>query len=192
MQTGDPNSTHTHSTNLLTPLSKKPSNTPFLTPFPYHTSHLPPTKYSRNRTTAIPISTPPNTLKTRPWSREGEERRAHNLTNTQWHTMPFLPYNHLRLLYPSHPWLSLTGHPVQRYDAAHEAQSGWTTAKQTLKRMGGEGQQFLEQKWQKGRKSAIFLIVPWQRPEINFLKTFLNSFGFYSFFVFFFSTVGIS
>ena len=102
--------------------------------------------------------------------------------------MPFLPYNHLCLIYPSHPWLSLTGHPVQRYDydAAHEheAQSGWTTAKQTTKWRGGERQPFLEQKLRKKRESAIFLVVPWQRPKKNFLNTFLSGFNFYSFFVF--------
>ncbi len=177
---------------MLTPLSKHPSNTPFFTLFPSNTSHLPTTKYSRSRTTVIPSSIPPNTLKTKTWSRVGEERRAHNLTNTQWHTMPFLPYNHLCLLYPSHPSLSLTGHPVQRYDAAHEARSGWTTAKKTTKTRGGEGQQFLEQNWQKRGKSTMFLVVPWQRPEKNFLKTFWSGFSFYFFFVFIFSTVEIS
>ena len=159
MQAGDPNSTHTHCTNLLIPLSKNSSNTPFLTPFPSHTSHLPPTKYSRGRTTAIPSSTPPNTLKTRPWSREGEERSAHKRTNTQWHTMPFLPHNHLSLLLPSHPWLSLTEHPVQRYADAHEAQSGRTPAEQTTKTRGGEGQLFwnkTDKNEEKVRSFALF------------------------------------
>jgi hypothetical protein len=73
---------------------------------------------------------------------------------------------------------------VQRSGAAHEAQSGWTTAKQTTKWRGGGRQPFLEQKLRKKRESAIFLVVPWHRPKKNFLNTFLTGYNFYSFFVF--------
>jgi hypothetical protein len=65
-----------------------------------------------------------------------------NLTNNQWHTITFLPLNRLCHLYPPHPSLSLTVHPAQRYAAANEAQSGWTTSTQTTQNRGGEGQHF--------------------------------------------------
>jgi hypothetical protein len=64
VQVGSPNYTHTNNTNMLTPLSKRSPNSPFYTPFPSHISHQHPDKYSPNRTTVIPSSPPPNTLKT--------------------------------------------------------------------------------------------------------------------------------
>ena len=64
VQVGSPNYTHTNNTNMLNPLSKRSPNSPFYTPFPSHISHQHPDKYSPNRTTVIPSSPPPNTLKT--------------------------------------------------------------------------------------------------------------------------------
>ena len=128
---------------MLTPLSKRSPNSPFYTPFPSHISHQHPDKYSPNRTTVIPSSPPPNTLKTgkKQGCHVGRERES--LTKTQWHTMTFLPLNRLCHLYPPHPSLSLTGHPVQRYAAANEAQSGWTTTTQTTQKRGGGRAAFL-------------------------------------------------
>ena len=142
MQARSPNYTHTYSRNMPTPLSKRSPNTPFYTPFPSHISHLHPDKYSPNRTTAITSSPPPNTLKTGKNKVVKSGGRGRSLTNTQWHAMTFLPLNRLCHLYPPHPSLSLTGHPVQRYAAANEAQSGWTTATQTTQKWGGEWQHF--------------------------------------------------
>jgi hypothetical protein len=73
--------------------------------------------------------------------------------------------NHLPTIQPPLSPLKIApftvpNYPVQRYGAAHEAQSGWTTGKQTTKTRGGEGQQFLEQNFEKRGKSAIFLVVP--------------------------------
>ena len=95
MQARSPNYTHTYSRNMPTPLSKRSPNTPFYTPFPFHISHLHPDKYSPNRTTAITSSPPPNTLKTGKNKVVKSGGRGRSLTNTQWHTMTFLPLNRL-------------------------------------------------------------------------------------------------
>ncbi len=78
---------------------------------------------------------------------------------------------------------------MQRYAAANEAQSEWTTPRTNKTVWWGGGQHFLEQNLEKRGKAWIFLVVPFERPKTTFLITFSQEFNFLVFFVFFFSTV---
>jgi hypothetical protein len=76
---------------------------------------------------------------------------------------------------------------VQRYGAAHEAQSGWTTAKQTTKNEGGGRAAVFGTKLRKKREKCELSRCSMTKtkkklPHYTFLRDLSFYFFFYSFF----------